>query len=505
VEPNARVTVTNTRTGQKVIVNATAGGSFTATLLAQSGDGLALTSTDAAGNTSTPLTVTVGSALPPDPATVAPPLDRSVATDMATATAFLYSGPTPIQTGVAPGTIVPRRAAVLRGTVLDRSGAPLPGVTIAILNHPEFVQTLSRADGMFDLAVNGGGQLTVTYRKSGLLSAQRQLTVPWQDYAFLPNVVLITADPQVTPINLAATMPIQVARGSVQSDTDGTRQATLLFRQGTQADMILPNGSTQPLTTLHVRATEFTVGPTGPQAMPAALPPASAYTYAAEFSVDDAEALGATQVRFSQPVIAYVENFLHSPIGGIVPVGAYDRQAGLWVPVANGRALQIVSFTNGLANVDIDGGGQAASAAALAALGITDAERQQLGTLYQPGQSLWRMSTTHFTVFDENFPFDCPTDVETGKRCPPPNEPSPTNRKLDCPSREDGSIIECQTQILGEALNVIGTPFRLHYQGDRVPGRKADNTLEISLNEAHSPTGLLGIDLEVLVAGQRFA
>src|SRR5262249_14757151 len=70
VEPNARVTVTNTRTGQRVTVKATAGGSFTATLLAQSGDGLALTSTDAAGNTSTPITVTVGSALPPDPATV---------------------------------------------------------------------------------------------------------------------------------------------------------------------------------------------------------------------------------------------------------------------------------------------------------------------------------------------------------------------------------------------------------------------------------------------------
>jgi carboxypeptidase family protein len=303
-------------------------------------------------NTSTPINVTVGSALPPDPATVAPPLDRSVATDMATATACLYSGPTPIQTGVAPGTIVPRRSAVLRGTVLDRSGAPLPGVTIAILNHPEFGQTLSRADGMFDLAVNGGGQHTVTYRKAGLLSAQRQLTVPWQDYAFLPNVVLIAADPQVTTINLAAPTPIQAAWGSAQSDTDGTRQATLLFRQGTQADMVLPNGSTQPLTTLHVRATEFTVGPTGPQAMPAALPPASAYTYAVGFAVDEAEALGATQVRFSQPVIAYVENFLHAPVGSIVPVGSHDRQAGQWRPMDNGRAIKSVSLTNGLADVD---------------------------------------------------------------------------------------------------------------------------------------------------------
>src|SRR5208283_5910962 len=37
---------------------------------------------------------------------------------------------------------------------------PLPGVTITVINHPEFGQTLSRADGMFDLVVNGGGPPT---------------------------------------------------------------------------------------------------------------------------------------------------------------------------------------------------------------------------------------------------------------------------------------------------------------------------------------------------------
>ena len=135
VEAGARVELTNTRTGQTIMVTATSGGSYTTTIAAQTGDVLSLTTTDAAGNTSLATPVTV---VPPDPASVAPPLDRSVATDLATATAFLYSGSTPIQTGVAPGTIVPRRAAVLRGRVLDRSGAPLPGVTIAILNHPEF-------------------------------------------------------------------------------------------------------------------------------------------------------------------------------------------------------------------------------------------------------------------------------------------------------------------------------------------------------------------------------
>ena len=48
---------------------------------------------------------------------------------------------------------------------------PLPGAVISILDHPEFGQTLSRADGRFDLAVNGGGILTVNYEKAGYLPA----------------------------------------------------------------------------------------------------------------------------------------------------------------------------------------------------------------------------------------------------------------------------------------------------------------------------------------------
>jgi len=38
---------------------------------------------------------------------------------------------------------------------------------------------------MFDIAVNGGGLLTVNYEKAGYLSAQRQVQVPWQDYEWL--------------------------------------------------------------------------------------------------------------------------------------------------------------------------------------------------------------------------------------------------------------------------------------------------------------------------------
>lgn len=43
-----------------------------------------------------------GGGLPPDPETVAPPIDPTVATTTYAATEFLYTGSNPIQTGVAP-------------------------------------------------------------------------------------------------------------------------------------------------------------------------------------------------------------------------------------------------------------------------------------------------------------------------------------------------------------------------------------------------------------------
>ena len=138
-----------------------------------------------------------GGGLPPDPATVAPPLDPTEAASLLDSVEFLYTGSDPIQTGILPDTMEIERIAVLRGKVLQRDGDPLTGVTISILNHPEFGQTLSRSDGMFDLAANGGGNLTVNYQKDNHLPAQRTITVPWQDFTWLPDVVMVPLDPRL--------------------------------------------------------------------------------------------------------------------------------------------------------------------------------------------------------------------------------------------------------------------------------------------------------------------
>jgi RHS repeat-associated protein len=435
--------------------------------------------------------------LPPDPITIAPPLDPTVGTDIGTATEFLYTGPNPIQTGVAPGTIDKARVAVLKGKVFRRDGTVLSGVRLSVLSHSEFGQTLSRADGAFDLAVNGGGQLTVRYEKDGFLSAQRPLVAPWRDYASLADVVLVPFDPVVTEVAMGDPA-MQIARGSAVSDADGTRQATIIVPAGTSAEMVLPDGSRQPLSRLHMRATEYTIGDSGPKAMPAPLPPSSGYTYAAELSVDEAVAAGATELRFNQALPTYVENFIGFPVGTAVPTGYYDRQKGQWIPSTNGRVIKVLGITNNLVDLDIDGDNTADDETKLAALGVTSAERARLAQLYTVSQTLWRVPITHFTPWDCNWPYGPPGDAIN-----PPGR-NPTNPPVDKPNKECGSVIGVENQTLGESVPVTGTPWRLHYASGRTPGRKDAFTLEIPLSGETIPTSLRQVRVEVNIAGRQY-
>jgi RHS repeat-associated protein len=414
--------------------------------------------------------------------------------DFAAGIAWLHTGERPVQTGLAPEALDPLRAAVVRGRTCGRGRSPLTGVQVSILGHPEYGSTLTQADGSFDLAVNGGGLLVVVYQKAGYLPVQRQVRPPWNDYVLVEDVVLIPLDSQVTVVNLGSDPTMQVVRGSPVSDGDGARQATLLVPPGTTGEVVLPGGGTEPLATASIRATEYTVGDTGPEAMPGDLPPSSRYTYALEYSVDEALGKGALEVRFSQPLIHYVENFLNFPTGMIVPTGYYDRQVGQWKPSENGRVIEIVAVASGLAELDTDGDGVADGG-----LGISDGERARLATLYQAGQSLWRVPITHFTPWDCNWNGGPPPDAGAPDQAPQPN---PLPDQPDCAA---GSIIECQGQVLGEALDIVGTPYRLHYRSSRVLGYSAARSLRIPLSGPSVPASLLGIELEIEVAGRRFA
>jgi RHS repeat-associated protein len=435
--------------------------------------------------------------LPPDPAAVAPPIDPTKVTTIEGSTRFLYAGPSPIQSGVTPGTIERERAALLRGRVLNRANQALPGVHVSISGHGEFGSTLSRADGRFDLAVNGGGSLTVRFEAAGFISSDRTIDVPWNDYRVLEDVVLVGYDPVVTPIALGSTVA-QVARGTVSADPNGTRQATLIFQPGTSATMTLPGGAQQALSTMSVRATEFTVGENGPRAMPASLPPQSGYTYCVELSADEAVAAAATQVTLDKPATLYLENYRSFPAGGIVPVGYYDRTCRCWVAMPNGRIVTIVSIVDGRAYLDINGDGIADDSDSL--IGTTPSERDKLATLYTVGASVWRVSIPHLTSWDPNWPYGPPLDAT------PPNAslrplPEPAN---SCSAQlPQNSVIECEAQALTESVPITGTGLSINYSSVRAPGRQAARKIHIPVAGAETlPASLLRIEVKVTIAGK---
>jgi hypothetical protein len=235
-----------------------------------------------------------------------------------------------VQQAVSAGTIQPRQVAVLRGYVTDRSGSGIGGVRVSLLGHPEFGYTDTRSDGHYDLAVNGGGPMTVSFDRQGYIPAQRMVQAPWEDYANVDPVALVPYDPQSTQIDPRSSNSFEVATATTQTDADGTRTERLLFAQGTQVTAVV-NGASEPVNPpFRVRATEFTVGADGPAQMPAQLPPTTGYTYMAEFTIDQAVAAGATSVSFSKPVISYLEDYLGFPVGTHLPLGSYDRQTGVW-------------------------------------------------------------------------------------------------------------------------------------------------------------------------------
>ncbi len=382
---------------------------------------------------------------------------------------------------------------MLKGHVNDRDGRPIGGVRVTVLDHPELGGTNTRADGAFDIAVNGGG-ITLEFVVAGFLPVQRTLAPEWQDYETVDDIVMVPVDPNVKTIDPDSTAPFQVVQGSETEDKDGERQGTLLFPKGVDGSMELEDGSTKPLDELKVRVTEFTYGDQGDEAMPGSLPANSGYTYAAEFSVDEALKAGATQVNFDKPLINYTENFIGAPVGSPVPTGYYDREKAEWVGASNGRVIKVLSETGGIAAVDTDGDGKADAGTDL---GMTDEERKQLATLYEPGQELWRVLITHFTPWDHNWPYG-----------PPPGARPPGLKEFEWkdpndPCQQKGSAIGCETQTLQESIPVTGTASTLNYSTDRTPGWKVDETIQIPVVGSTIPPRLKGISMTIDVGGEK--
>jgi RHS repeat-associated protein len=436
--------------------------------------------------------------LPPDPSTVAARVPLVAATTFNKLIDFLYKGDKPIQVGVEEDALEPEHVAILRGKVVNANNEPLAGVKVTILGYEKYGHTFTRADGMFDIAVNGGGEVVVDYAREGFMPAQRKIKPNWEEYAELPEVTLLAYDNKVTEISFD-NEEYQVAQGSPVTDAEGTRQGTLIVPPGTTGTMVMPDGSTRELSEMNFRATEYTVGDNGVSAMPGELPTFVGYTYAVELSADEAIAAGSTEVRFDEPLYYYVDNYLNFPVGETVPIGYYDREAANWVPSANGRIISIVSVNGGIAAIDVDGDGLADGEQAMAAIGLTAEERAELAKLYMPGKSLWRVPIPHFSPWDCNWPYGPPNNAIL----PPDRKPKRVSDEFEDPCIEDGSIIGCQDQSLGESIPITGTPFSLHYQSKRTEAYTGKAALEIPISgEEELPDSLKNIAVTIEIAGK---
>ncbi|MBI5546000.1 MAG: hypothetical protein HY901_19080 [Deltaproteobacteria bacterium] len=430
----------------------------------------------------------------------APSLDLHGVPSFGDQVSFLYSGANPVQKGMAEGAIDSSRVGVLRGIVTRRGGAPLEGVRVEVEGHPEYGYTLSRADGVYDVAVNGGPIQILRFTRDGYLPAERHVDSLARSYQWAREVTLIPLDPAVSAIDLGQDS-FQAAQATAVSDGAGDRQPTVLFAPGTKATLVMPDGSTSDITALHVRATEFTVGDSAIAAMPAPLPPETAYTYAAALTVDEALAAGAQSVKFSKPVRFYLENYRGFPVGTAIPVGYYDASKKAWVAEPDGVVLKILGVTSGLADLDLEGTGQPANASTLALLGIEDLERGELASRFDVGETLWRAEFQHFSTFDLNPDHGGGGAGPSGNGNPSPSPPK--NKPLPCPGSTGGSVIVCEDQVLGEDVRIAGTPFSLHYRSDAVPGRR--ESVVIPLTPASLSTIPDHVELEVDVAGQHLA
>lgn len=364
----------------------------------------------------------------------------------------LTSGATPLQTGVSASALSCPDVGIIRARVTTASGSGVPGLHVTAPGHPELGETRTRANGEFDFAAPAG-PLVIDVRAAAFLPLQRSVDVERLDFTHLGTLVVTRLDSKSTAL-ATATGGLHVA--SARTDTFGTRAVRLYIPPGTTASLRFADGGTQPTPTVTVRVTEATVGAAGPQAMPASLPPQTAYTFAADFTVDEAIAAGAAGVTFSGPVAFALENFLHAPVGASIPQGSYDATTGRWEAQPNSTVLKVLPQ----GQVDTDDDGQADTEIPLLA-----GEADALASQFPPGTTVWRGVTTHFSALDINANHYCVGSCKGPKENPLPE--SKPERAVKC-----GSIIECRNQTLGEVLAISGAPFHLVYASQRAGQKK---------------------------------
>jgi RHS repeat-associated protein len=432
-------------------------------------------------------------------------LDNTETSPFRSQVRFIYLGTSAYQTGNDTTALTAGHEAVVRGRVLARDFGVLPGVSVRVLNHPEYGESVTRADGSYSLVVNGGAPLVVRFVKSGFLESQRQIEVPTQDYALLDDIAMIGRSGRSYQVDNDS---LRAITGRFESDANGDRRLWMLVQQGTIATVTPSGGSPINYGSFRIRLKEFTVGSSGGESMPGTLPASTAYTYCVGVSLVEADSiLGAQplgtlspEITFDRPIITYTREFLGMRVGNAVPCGVYDSQLGKWVPRPDGWVVQILPPADGLATLDTNGDGIADAQSRYDSLGISTAERAKLVTLFAPGDSLLRVPVDHFSALDYNYNEAALATAATSNAA----NAGPASSVVDDPNCTQGCIIETENRVLGETIPLRGVPYSLHYRSNRQPGDRAMRWIRVPLVGAMKPEGLRRVHLQIDVAGRRF-
>jgi YD repeat-containing protein len=417
---------------------------------------------------------------------------------------FLYESEPRIQTGVQPGAIAEESASALRGRVFLLDENPLGGVTVSILNRPDLGQTRTRADGSYDMAVEGGKELVVVFTSPTFLPVHRRVTPFVGDISVLQDVIMTSLNSRPGRV-MGNASGGQVYMSTEWGDTEGFRTTNLYFQPGTTFTLEGRNGQNQTVPSINVRATEYTATSVGPLAMPGALPANSGYTFAVELSADEVELTNSRRVSFNRPVYVYVNNFIKMGVGSAVPSGYFDLEKSTWIGSANGRVIRVLSRSAGSVVLDVEGKGVAASAAELQALGITAEEIRTMSSALAPGE-YWRVPVEHFTPWDFNWPYAVPA----GATAPPRMDEFPLRLINGDPEPEaewcdscGGGRFNAQRLTSTEKVSISGTPFSLTYHsGYTVDYLEAGNqVIRIPTTLARVPQDVVAVIIEVTIQG----
>ena len=375
------------------------------------------------------------------------------------------------------------RIAVLTGLVKDDSGKPISGVKVTVHGETKYGSVLTNAKGRFSIPVNGGGHVKIVYFKTGYLKVHRQKRVPWKGIKIVDTVELTSLESQVTSLILDG-KPTTV---TVHKNSAIKRPASLVVSGDNKVYSVGSKGKKTLLASAKVRITEYLT----PGSMPEILPPTTAFTYCADFTVD-----GAENVSFEKPIVVYIKNSLGFAVGDTAPVGYYDRIKASWIPSINGLVVRLLDTNsdgkcdsldatgNGVKD-DLNNNGKYSDEV----VGLSN------NTVYKPGDTYWRVETEHFSPIDVNWRWNTPPDAVQ------PNMPPPVVSTISQePCYTKGySEIECRSQSLSEKISIPGATFSLHYNSNRVAGY--ETPISIQTSGSTIPSSLKKILARLTVAG----